>query len=266
MSNQHSETVTIYVNSSKRSSGITPQFTVNLSRPITQIKSFEIIGVEIPYSFYNVWKGNVGMGEITDNGNLYTLNHGNLAASTTVAEAYNFVVMPATLMIKIDNRQYPITLVYEPAVINPVYQHIQYSINTANVGITCSITITNYKLNFNLTTTSNFTKIGFYLSGTSVSLANYIGLTETIEIISLQPTNTVNLLMPSTYKIFNPINFDVFTDYVSASSDIISSVGFTLQAQRQVSYYSSYSIRKNDVGVGRLQLSQYPDENQNIPG
>lgn len=252
-----SDSIVIFANSSKRSSGITPSFTITLTRPITQFKSFEVLGLEVPFSFYNVWKGNVGIGEITDNGNLYTFNQGNLMASATVVESPNFLIgNSAFLMIKIDGNPYSIPFSYDPSifVVVPVYTHIQYSINHANLGITCVISVVNYKLNFNLTTTSNFTKIGLYLNGTSFPLSSYLGLTQDTEVINLHPTNVADILMPSPYKIFNQLDYTYFTDYIYAYSDTIDDVNFAVQAQRQVNYYSSYSIRKNTLGVG---LSDY---------
>jgi hypothetical protein len=87
---QENETIIIFANSSKRSSGRTPQFTINLTRPITQIKSFEILGVEVPYSFYNIQKGNVGIGRI-GNREFY---HGDIYSSRIINEKYYYIPNP----------------------------------------------------------------------------------------------------------------------------------------------------------------------------
>ncbi len=239
-----SDSIVIYANSSKRSSGITPSFTITLSRPITQIKSFEILGVEVPYSFYNVWKGNVGMGTITDTGESLTFNQGNLAASDTVTESSTFltgVSSVSQLTIKIDDHTYIIPFLVEPNIFlpRPLYNEINYSINQV---LQCTTAVVNYKLVFTITTTSNFSKIGFYLAGTTMQLASYMGLTETVEIINFIPTNTATVTMPTPYKIFNPTDFDRFTDYIY-SYGTVGGKAMNVQATRQSGLYSSYALR-----------------------
>lgn len=235
------ETITIYANSAKRSSGITPQFTVNLNRPITQIKSFEILGVEVPYSFYNIWKGNVGIGQIGTT----VFNHGGLLASATVVESNNFLTSPLTLVMKIDGNTKTIPFIFDPSIFvpQPGYLHIQYSIN--QVGLSATIAVSNYKLVFTITTPTACSKIGFYVNGTSFSLSSYMGLTEDVEVLNLQPKTTTVITMPSPYKIFNPIDYNTFTDYVYAYGS-----SYVIQAQRQVNGYSSYNLRVNNPPIG----------------
>ncbi len=237
------ESIILFINSSKRSSGITPQFTINLTRPITQIKSFEILGVEVPYSFYNIRAGNVGIGRI---GTTEHYHGGRLTSRTITDELVSLVpnLSTTTLMIKIDGAikqiRMPSTSVYPSA--HPVYDYIIYAINHS--GLTATVSIVNYRLIFNITAPANFSKMGFYLDGTTFSLASYMGLTQDTEFISLQPTNTAVIQMPAIHKIFNSIDTSSFTySLYSLTNKIL------VQAQTPVNGYTRYSLISYDPPI-----------------
>lgn len=211
------ESIVVFANSSKRSSGITPQFTINLTRPITQIKSFEIIGVEVPYTFYNIWKGNTGIADIVPDGQTVATTFVNydspINARATIHESSTFLTNLAVLLIKIDNQTYSIPYKYDNSRPNsPTYTHIEYSINQTSLA--CVVSVVNYRLSFTITSPTPFLKIGMYINGSTFDMVRYIGLSADTEVITYTPTTTATITMPSFYQIFDTRNYREILDYI----------------------------------------------------
>jgi hypothetical protein len=137
-------------------------------------------------------------------------------------------------MIKLDGTNKVIPYQVAGGAPHPVYTDIVYSIDNSGFGLTCTLTISDYKLNFSIVSNTTFNKIGFYLDGTSLTLANYMGLTEDTEVIYTTPSDTVTIQMPSQYKTFDQTDIYRFTTY-------ISSYGFN--NLDDIASYSAYEVR-----------------------
>lgn len=182
MDSKMEQDIVIYVNSKNKISGIVGDFTVNLTRPITQIKGFQILGVEIPYSWYNVRIGDAGL-----------CRKGGLDyADYFYPNIFTFTSANNTLVFNVNGQLYPVNLSlgvlvwvipnHGPAHWAPLIYTLTNTLNQLQTDVLaqlpnctgCVITYTNYKVTFTLTMSVPFNQIGIMLNGST--LGNILGL------------------------------------------------------------------------------------------
>jgi hypothetical protein len=89
-----SEQVTLYIDSSKRTTGTNENFTITLSPYISRIRKVDIISLEIPFSFYI----------INSNNNILNFNDGTTNYILTIPEGnYDGTTLPKTLETLFNN-------------------------------------------------------------------------------------------------------------------------------------------------------------------
>ena len=205
----------LFVNSSKKTSGITSQFNITLPRPITNARAYEIVGAEIPYSFYDIWPGNTGIADITPIGSTEPQTFYNIAYQNTPSFFWVWNYQQFTFIF--NNVIHTITTT-SPSETYPSsgdvsgFNFIGESIMAANIpGITsCTVSIINYRLNLRITTTIVCFMLGLLLQGTNVQLASFIGLSQNTITNYSGGTTAANIYLPSTY---NPYTADLITYY-----------------------------------------------------
>lgn len=212
--------IMLYVNSSKKTSGITSQFSINLPRPITHAKAYEITGVEVPYTFYDIWNGNTGIAEITPTGNAPQTFYAPTGVPIFMPSFYLDWAQQAFTFV-FNNNTYNI-ITTQPADISlssPLgdvvgFNFIGESIMAANIpGISsCVVSLINYKIRLYITTTITCVMLGLVLQGTDPNLALFMGLSQnTISTYSSGAT-AVDIYLPSTYNMYtsNVTNYYIY--------------------------------------------------------
>ncbi len=222
MDHKTEQDVVIYINSKNKSTGIVGDFTVNLTRPITQIKGFQILGVEIPYSWYNI---RIGDAALCRKGGLDYVDY-------FYPNAFTFTTANNTLIFNINGQLYPVNLSlgvqiyvtpsHGPARwINMIYTlsntigQLQTDVVNQLPGCSaCSITYTNYKISIALTMTTGMTSVGVMLNGST--FGSFIGL-------AYDNINYYNVLVYNTTIIMqHEISFVNDVDLTSYGSELIS--------------------------------------------
>lgn len=179
---QEEQDVLIFINSKNRSSGIVGDFTVTLTRPITHIKGFQILGVEIPDSWYNIRIGDAAL-----------CRKGGLDyADYFYPNSFVFTTANNTLIFNVNGISYPVNLSLGVQIfvvprhgpgrwIDMIYT-LTNTINQLQLDIVaqlpnctaCTITYANYKINISLTMSVPITKIGLIAAGST--LGSFLGL------------------------------------------------------------------------------------------
>lgn len=201
-----SESIVIYANSSKRASGGRSSFTINLTKPITRLISFEILGVEIPYSFYNIWGGNLGICDVTGNGHTLPVSYSSTSPSIDTIIRSEIYRNPLNLALRFDNQTTIINIFQYTGEFDQFsFEGIGQKIIDSGIHgvVSCSLTLVGFRILINITCATLFTSFGVILAGTDVELARYLGLTEDIIVTMLHPNYSTNLTLPSPYA---PIN------------------------------------------------------------
>lgn len=201
-----SESIVLYANSAKRSSGGRSSFTVNLTKPITHFKSFEILGVEVPYTFYNIWDGNVSICDLIPDGQDPLLIKFPIHDYRPLVAPQELFSNPLNLAISFDGKVTIIDISGYTGQFNQFsYDGMgQRVIDSGVNGVTaCSFVLEGFRLRISIECSAPFTKFGFVLAGTDTNLARYLGLTEDTIKVLLSPNYATNLLMPSPLNNFD---------------------------------------------------------------
>lgn len=207
--------IVLHFNSRRKASGFNTLCSFTLQQQISNFKSFEILGVEIPYSFYNC---PTGSNYICD---IYNINtSATIAPVRTYGAIYYTAEAPGTLLISIelDGFIYTVDVTwYTGDGMNPhTYPEIgNLIVGDGSVISSCVVSLSGYRMNFAITTVASYRSVAIRLTGTSSALATYIGLSNDVVDLRPTPSTSFNLLMPGLYYRFNRTNLGLYLRYAS---------------------------------------------------
>lgn len=194
--------VILHFNSKKRTSGFPTLCKFTLPQAITRFKSFEVLGVEIPYTFYNFPRGNITIGDAINpvNNDVYSplgLINGFFPEQLYSSSLY--------LKFVLDGRSYVANVAgYSTSMYFGTIADIAPRIVGDHSRINaCTISIVGYKINIAITTSSPTSKVELRVDGTTEKLARLIGLDYDVSDTAYQPSYSFNLKMPGAYRIFS---------------------------------------------------------------
>lgn len=224
------QTIIIYADSRNKTSGIVSSYTFTLPTPLTRIKSFEIIGAEIPFTFPNIWPGNVAVGEITPSGDMtYVFISRNRLAyqmsdSNDILKLFNPTSPRSyTVGLKVNGVLYlvPVNRYVSGVIKGNSYNMYTNADNIAQcimaigiAGLTSITTsIAQYKYSFIFTFSAPYTSVEFSLADTTIALASKIGMSQSVKGINPGTDLTCTLSMPSVMVMYDSASLeDVLTD------------------------------------------------------
>jgi hypothetical protein len=256
MTEQKEQYVIIHADSRNKTSGIVSSYNLALTTPLTRIKSFEIISAEIPFTFNNIWPGNVAVGEFTPSNFTYTFHSRNLLAYRMQFGQDLLKIKSANksyiLNIKIDSIPYLVPINISVAGLSSYMSSYSYDIDNivycikaaAPGGITnVTYTASNYKLTFTITTSIPFTTMELSLESTTVALATFIGLTQSV-VVTGSGLTSASFPMPSIFTQYDP--YDI--SYVIPDQNLYSTDYTAAKTSR---------LRYSVNGSGYVQLDAY---------
>lgn len=189
------DNIIIHLCSKKKTTGFATSFKIVLPLAVSRIKSFEVLGAEIPYTFYNLPTGNKAFCDTS----------GATSTGSSVYSPDEIYTSPLILMFSFDGDQTPVDVSGYSQLSRPNFTDIgSMIVNAAPHGCyECTMTLIGYKINIFMRTSQTFTKVTVKLIGTDSTLASYLGLNQDAVFESPHPTNVANIRMPSLYQQFN---------------------------------------------------------------
>lgn len=210
-----SDTIILHFNSKKKTRGSKTSYVMNLPKPITHFKSFEVLGAEIPYSFYNFPRGNNYFCDIVDPNTDTVLDR---LYSTSKLFGGNDYDKPLYLVIELDRTPYIINVTEYAWYGDYNYTNIAtYIVGDASIFSACSIRNVGNKLEFTLTTVATHTMFTIKLVGTTPSLAQFLGISNDATVELLHPGNVATIRLPGLFRTVDPRDISYYIKYFGAS-------------------------------------------------
>ncbi len=232
-----SESILLHFTSKKKSRGYKTAYTVDLPTPINRFESFEVLGVEIPYSFYNCPRGNNIFCDVISRADSSVVD--TLYGGGDVVE-YVPPDDPLNLVIELNNTPYSINVAGYAYYGNRDYTNIADIIASYTAIFTgCTVAVVGYKLTFTLSTQSSYSKFAFKRNGSNQTLADFLGLTQDIIVTFAQPTYTATIQFPGLFYRFNKKYLSEYMYGFLGSSPLGASWYFPLPDRYGTQYYIS---------------------------
>lgn len=246
-----SESILLHFSSKKKSRGYRSAYTVDLPRPITRFESFEVLGAEIPYSFYNCPRGNNSFCDVISRADSSVVD--TLYGGGDIVE-YVPTDDPLYLVIELDNTPFYINVASYASYGNRDYTEIATIIASYDQTFTaCTVAVIGYRLTFTLSTHSSYSKFVFKYASSNQVLVRFLGLTQDAITTFIHPTNTATVQFPGLFYRFNQKYINEYMYGFLGSSPLNAHWNFQLPERYGTQFYvNAFSSGYVDLSIDNL--------------